>query len=287
MRRVLAGEKGFALITALWAAMVLALVTGSVIAMANTEHRTTHGEAERVELDAADDGAIAMVELALLAPYAAAHLPTDGTPFDVACCGRTVRVTLQDEAGLVDLNMADDVLLRRLMEVAGGLDPDSARVMADRIMDWREPGSGKRLNGAKAEDYRAAGYAHGPRGAPFATVEELRLLMGMTPELFARLEPVLTIASQNPFIDSQVAPQAVLLLLPGAQADQVDAFLYDRIARHAREAKLREGQVGSLVGHSMHISALAIRTTGATSHRQSELRITGLTRAPVWVYGDF
>ena len=50
-------------------------------------------------------------------------------------------------------------------------------------------------------EYRAAGYAYGPRDGPFETVEELKLVMGMTPLLFEALAPVLTIYSQTPWVD--------------------------------------------------------------------------------------
>lgn len=74
----------------------------------------------------------------------------------------------------------------------------TAQTPADRILDWREPGIGKRLNGAKAEDYRAAGIVYGPRKAPFESVEEVKLVMGMTAQLFDALAPALTVYSQTP-----------------------------------------------------------------------------------------
>ena len=68
--------------------------------------------------------------------------------------------------------------------------PVSASVAAsglvDKVLDWREAGPGKRPSGAQEPDYRAAGFAHAPRNGPFQSVEELKLVMGMTPELYRR-----------------------------------------------------------------------------------------------------
>jgi general secretion pathway protein K len=151
-------------------------------------------------------------------------------------------------------------------------------------MDWREPGAGKRLNGAKAEDYQAAGYAYGPREAPFASVEELQLVMGMTPAVFARIAPVLTIASQTPTVDPQVAPQAVLLALPGADADGVTELLRERAERHQQNEPANNMQSGSLIGHALRITATAQGASQAFRMRTMELRATGLTASPFWVY---
>src|SRR5262249_5217354 len=150
---------------------------------------------------------IALLRLLDLSP--ARQPPVDGTPFTIDFAGRRVAMRAEDQAGKIDLNDAQEALLRRLL-VAVGVDVLSADALVDKILDWREAGTGRRFNGAKAADYRDAGFAYGPRGGPFASVAELRLVMGVTPPLYARLVPSLTVYSQTPWVDPQFAPPDVL-----------------------------------------------------------------------------
>ena len=142
-----------------------------------------------------------------------------------------MRLTVQDEAGKIDLNMVQPDLLLRLLTSAG-VDLMAAQTLADRILDWRDPGIGERLNGAKASEYRAAGYAYGPRNGPFESVEELKLVMGMTPDLFDAIAPALTVYSQTPWVDPTFAPPEVLRRLPGID-DGAVATLSRRALREA------------------------------------------------------
>jgi general secretion pathway protein K len=180
--------------------------------------------------------------------------------------------------------MASGDVLRRLLEVVGGVDTDTAQTLSDRIMDWREPGDTKRLNGAKAEDYRAAGYTYGPRNGPFETVDEIKLVMGMTPPIFSRIASSLTVYAQTPSIDPRVAPRNVLLALPGVDTDTVDSLLQDRAARHSGEQRGGPASLGSLVGHSIQITALVNGPASVKLSSSATVRVTGFSTAPLWIY---
>jgi len=116
-------------------------------------------------LGAIADAGLNIATLRLLDPRLSVQPPIDGSPFTVAFAGHQLRLGIQDEAGKIDLNTARDELLRRLFRSVG-VDLETAQMLKDRILDWREPGIGKRLNGAKAPEYRAAGLAYGPRNGP-------------------------------------------------------------------------------------------------------------------------
>ena len=213
-----AGQQGFALITVLFAVLILATIAASIMATGRTESRLSRTHLDMAELDAVADAAINITILHLLDPTAEVRPPADGTPFTIEFAGRRVAVTVLDESGKIDLNMADAELLRRLL-VAAGVGADAAQPLVDKILDWREPGEGKRLNGAKAKEYNAAGILYGPRGGPFQSIEELQLVLGITPELYARLAPSLTIYSQTPWVDPGFAPRDVLTALAGMGGD--------------------------------------------------------------------
>jgi general secretion pathway protein K len=267
-------ESGVALVTVLWAFAILSVIAASVIATGRSEARLTRTLAERARLQAVADAGIARAILALLAPAAASRPALDGSGYETEFAGERLSMSVQDEAGKIDLNTASDELLVGLLASAG-LDPDAARAQADKIEDWREPGDLKRLNGAKASDYQAAGYLYGPRGGPFETVEELGLVLGMTPALVAKLRPAVTVYSQLTGIDASVAPPEALRALPGMTADKLQSLLASR------------GQVeqpADLSGHVLMIRCRIVSRTGATIRREAVLRLTGIPRRPFRIY---
>lgn len=129
--------------------------------------------------------------------------------------GAAIRIAIQDELGKIDLNQADPALLAGLLR-SSGLDPDAAAGLADKIVDWRTTTEFKHLNGAKQAEYRAANSAYRPRNGPFQSVDELLLVMDMTPALLRRIEPAVTVYSASQFIDPQRASPEALAVLPDA-----------------------------------------------------------------------
>jgi general secretion pathway protein K len=127
--------------------------------------------------------------------------------------GTKIRIEIQDELGKVDLNQADPALLAGLLR-SSGLDADAAAGLADKIVDWRTTTELKHLNGAKEAEYRAANSAYRPRNGPFQSVDELLLVMDMTPALLQRIEPAVTVYSGSQFVDPQRASPEALVLLP-------------------------------------------------------------------------
>src|SRR5581483_173179 len=96
-------------------------------------------------------------------------------------------------SGRIDLNSAAEQLLKNLLRTSGGVDDDAAAHIVDAMLDWRDADDIKRPNGAEAADYEAAGLKYKPSNAPFETVAELQRVMGMTPEVYARIADSLTV----------------------------------------------------------------------------------------------
>src|SRR5439155_11301660 len=100
---------------------ILAVIVASVLVTGRTEYRLAQHREDIAELAAIADGALNIAILRLLDPSLGAQPPVDGTPFTVSFAGRQLRVTVQDEAGKIDLNMARHDLLTRLL-ISAGLD---------------------------------------------------------------------------------------------------------------------------------------------------------------------
>jgi general secretion pathway protein K len=268
-------EHGFALVAMLCAAAILAAIVASVLATSRTEVLLARHRQEIAELGATAGGALNIAILRLLDPSPSVQPPVDATPFTVAFAGHELRLTVRDEAGKIDLNMVQPDLLLRLLTSAG-LDLMAAQTLADRILDWRVPGLGERLNGAKAPEYRAAGYAYGPRNGPFESVEELKLVMGMTAELFDAIASALTVYSQTPWVDPTIAAPEVLRRLPGIDDGAVATLLQARAAGSAKPLVM--------LGHAFTITAEADGLDALRVKHSAVVRPTGHQNAPIWVY---
>lgn len=141
------------------------------------------------------------------------HWQPNGRAYAWRFDGHDVQVRIIDETGKVDLNQADMPLLSRLMQALGE-PPDVSDALAAAIVDWRDADDlGQPVGGAEDGDYAAAGRPYGAKDAPFETIAELEQVLGMTPDLYARLEPFLTLYSGRGQPDATYAQGPVLVAM--------------------------------------------------------------------------
>jgi general secretion pathway protein K len=230
------GQRGIALVLVLWAVTLLMVIAGSFAFSVRTQTQLTGNLVSIARARALADAGVYRGVFELMRPA------TDGGrwkangfqhPFDLE--GEEVVVTLRPEAAKIDLNAANDALLKGLL-LSAGIGAEEAARLLDEILDWRDPDDLSRPLGAEREQYLAAGLSYVPANAPFRSVDELRLILGMPAGLFRRISGALTVFSGQSGIDSTTASRAVLLAIPGATAEDVDAYL----AR--RQAELAQGQ---------------------------------------------
>jgi general secretion pathway protein K len=137
--------------------------------------------------------------------------PADGAVHPIRFPRATVEVRIEDEAGKVNPNFASPELLRALL-VRIGADARTAASIAAAIVDWRSESADPNPLGAKAAQYAAAGRDYGPPGAPFQSLDELGEVLGMTPELLARLRPHLSLFSQTDPLASTTDPVVAMAI---------------------------------------------------------------------------
>jgi general secretion pathway protein K len=138
------------------------------------------------------------------------HWQPNGRPYAWRFDGQEVQVRIVDETGKVDLNQADVPLLSRLIQALGE-PPDVGDALAAAIVDWRDADNlSQPVGGAEDGDYAAAGRDYGAKDAPFETVAEVEQVLGMTPELYARMAPFLTLYSGRGQPDATYAQGPVL-----------------------------------------------------------------------------
>ena len=213
-------EGGFALLLVLWSLALLALIGTQVTATGRAEAMLAANLRTAAVAEAAADGAVHQAIFHLLAP-AERRWPADGLARELALPGgATALLRVESEQGKVNPNLATAPLLAALL-LQLGAEPRTATGLAAAILDWRTAGQRPRPGGAKEPQYRAAGRAWAPPGRPFESIDELGLVLGMTPPLLARLAPFLSI-HQGAEPDLRFAAPPVLLALravPGAEED--------------------------------------------------------------------
>lgn len=98
-----------------------------------------------------------------------------------------------DEERKINVNLASRETLIRLMQTLG-LPPGSERdTIADSILDWIDPDPQHRLNGAEDDHYQGLSPPYRAKNAPLDSVEELRLIRGVTPEIYDLLSAHLSV----------------------------------------------------------------------------------------------
>ena len=233
----LARQRGVALVLVMWISVILGVIAASFIVERRTETLVIMNSIALAKTQAAADAGVsrAVFEAFRNDPNAVDAWKRDGAPHEWSFDGIAVRVEMRDESAKIDVNTGSEALLRGLLLSVGLPDEEATRLL-DSILDWKDADTLKRPNGAEEPDYRAAGLSYKPGNAAFQAIEELQLVLGMRPELYRRLSPLITVHSRSPGVNPLVAGRDVLLAIPGLTSEIVD----DYIAR--RDAALAAGE---------------------------------------------
>lgn len=228
--------RGIALVIVLWLSIMLTVIGAGFAFAMRSEAQAARNALSLGQARAAADGAVERMAFELARPRYPAAWAADGVPHAWRDGDSELKASAVDESAKIDVNSAPETLLRGLFENVAGVDAATAAKLADAVQDWRDPDDTRRANGAEEADYRAAGLPQKPSNMGFETVMEVARVMGVTPAIFARIAPSLTVHSRQPGINAQTASRDVLLALPGATPEAVDAYLAQR--DEARAAKL-------------------------------------------------
>ncbi|MBN8885882.1 MAG: general secretion pathway protein GspK [Rudaea sp.] len=207
-------QGGVALILVMWVVALMAVLLGSFALIARTENLESR---HMFDTTAARYDAIAGVELALFQlrnPDPLQRWVADGRPYEFPYEGAIVHVEVTNESGKIDLNVADSPTLMALFQSVG-VDLGAAEALSDAIQDWRDADSQVRPHGAEAPQYAAAGLDYGPTNLPFQTVSEVQQVLGMTYDLFKKIEPAITVYSGTRTPNPAFAPYEALMAIPG------------------------------------------------------------------------
>jgi general secretion pathway protein K len=154
-----------------------------------------------------------------------------------------VMVTIEDEERKIDLNHlmmpngnAPDerrlAVFQRLLDLLG-ID----RAVADAVVDWLDRDESPRVGGAESSYYLALPNPYRAKNDLFDTIGELRLVRGVTSEVYEKLRPFVTVSSSG-LVNINTAPKEVLMALSAGkdlvEGGAIDATIADEIIQYRK-----------------------------------------------------
>lgn len=226
--RVRGSEKGIALILVIWVVTLLLVIAGSFLYAMRTDARAARNASLIARCDALARAAVSRSLIELFKPQGSPEVwKRDGEVRRWAFEGAEIAVRVADESAKIDINTANNELLKGLFR-HGGLSEEEAAKLLDAVLDWRDPDSLTRPAGAEEAEYARAGFKGRPANYPFQSTEELQLVLGMRSETYRRIAPMITVYSRQSGVNPHLAERPVLLAIPGLTTDAVDLFLAER-----------------------------------------------------------
>ena len=260
-------QGGVALLLVLWASTLLAILLGGYAMLARTEGLQARYQFAQTQAHYAAEAGLMRAMYGLLDPQPRQRWIGDGRTYTFEFEGAKVEVSAINEGGKVDINAATPEVLGKLF-VAAGLGLQAAEQLEDQIVNWRRPGGLAGSARAIADAYAAAGRPYGPRNAAFQSVEELQMVLGMTPALYQQVASQVTIWSGNSTPDPNTAPPLALQSIPGLNAAQIQSL-------HA--ARLQNANDPSLVldnGTTHSIESAATLADGTRAVLRATVRMS-------------
>ena len=287
-------QRGVALVLVLWITVMLTVIGGTLAYSMRGEVVAARNAVSLAQARTLADGAVDRAVFELLRPRTTEAWKPDGTERRWTDGDAQIAVVAADESAKIDINAAQEPLLKGLLTTIGEADDATASALVDAIVDWRDPDELRRPNGAEAPDYRAANSKYVPSNRRFESVGELSRVLGMTPALFARIAPAITIYSSQAGINPMTASRAVLLALPNATPESVDQFILQRADALAANLPVPPfpAAQGFATGPSpvWRIRAEVRMPDGVTFVREAVVRATASPRRPYfalfWGEGD-
>lgn len=220
-------QQGIALVAVLWILALLGIIAAGLLRETRVETGLARNLVENAKAEMLADAGVQRAMLGLLDPNEETAWRADGATYEFRLGDGMVRLSVQDEAGKIDLNYAPDELLFALF-VGVGLGADEADSLVDAIAAFRGRGDERRPAPAQDAEDIAAALPQDAAHAPFGSVEDLLRISGLTRDIYELIAPNVTVYSGSAEVDPASAPAAVLQVLPEMTSEQREEILARR-----------------------------------------------------------
>lgn len=298
-------SRGLAFVLMLWVIAMLAILLGSFSLVARTESLQSRHLFDTTKARYAAEAGLNLAVFELRKSDPLARWVADGRPYRFGYGDAEIEVRITDDSGKIDLNsvcrtglsqttqtstssVASGLgILVNLFVSRGGIPLDRAQALGAAIADWCDPDDNTQLNGAEIADYKAAGLSYGPTNTQFETVSELQQVLGMSYDLYEKIEPALTIYSGRTTPSAAFADVETLqALYPEASEEELQQLV-------ALRQSLAQGDIASsgltlpdgspLVagggGLTYSVKSRATLPNGASTTLDTTIRMGGVSAA--------
>lgn len=261
-RAVRPSGRGIALILVLWIVVILSMAVLSLSLLTRTEALTTLSFKEELENKFFAEAGIRRGIMELFYRHANRNQQVLIEGFEVfQCDGRSYTADLgdghyhlriTDESGKINLNTLRDnngIILKNLL-INNGVAEDTAGIIVDSILDWKDKDNLHRLNGAEDDYYQSLPKPYKAKNADFDSLEELIFVRGMTRRILQGspdrkgILPFCTIDSKTDKINLNAAPIEVLKAIPGMTDEMIQRILAYRDLSPAEKIQSIAGWLG-------------------------------------------
>ncbi len=299
----LTNERGVALLLVLWITLLLTVIAAGFAVSIRVEGSAAlnaRGEAEAHALAVAgfqralaelleawdynaltEDGQAALIRIA--GGEVRAAQPNQSTPpivqRDGALTQGTYRYRIVDEERKINVDLASREVLIRLLDRVGlpsGVERDT---IADSILDWIDADSLHRLNGAEDDYYLSLSRPYRAKNGPLDSLEELRLVRGVTPEIYDLLAPHLTVWGSGQ-INLNTASETVLQVVVPQIAPVI-------LAQREAQPLLRPQGGGIVRSTVFTVESTGRSRSGVLYTTRGVVKLEGKERLLVKVWNDF
>jgi general secretion pathway protein K len=232
-------------------------------------------ELDRARLTAAADAATAMAIDGLGASDPGRRWRLVGPPHALTFQGARLTVTVDDENGKIPINFIRPDQMRRLFEQAGA-DPRQIDGLVETLQELR---GDPKPNGFSGVGARLAA----ERGL-LSDARELELLPGMTPALYARIAPAVTVYANTLAFDPRTASPLALAVMSPSYSDTPAAIEQARLDSGRTPAFEAVSPI-SLDGRTLSVQVDASDERGGWLRRTTVVQFTGAPQRPYVVRG--
>jgi type II secretory pathway component PulK len=128
------------------------------------------------------------------------------------------------EEGKMNLNKATREQIRCIIERAAGLDTITAGGIADCVLDWRDADDEVLTAGAENSYYRAQKLPYSCRNGYFKSIDEFRLVKGVTAEIYNKVAGSITVYGSGKININASEPVVLKSLMQSCGADNPAAM---------------------------------------------------------------
>ena len=146
---------------------------------------------------------------------------------DIAC-----DVYIEDEGGKINLNTVNDESKDIFLDLltSNGIEEEDADVIVDSTIDWIDKDDWHHINGAESPYYESLAEPYEAKNAKFDSIEELRLVKGVTSDVYESIRSFITVFGSDK-INLNFADKEVLVSIPEINEEMANAIL-EHIEKH-------------------------------------------------------